>query len=253
MKWMHRCSSEWLEARQDYLTASDVHKLVPYTKTGRKRSITSDDYRKLIMAKKKIITYEDTLSYGPAARGHYMERQAVRWLKEACGYEVYHWDDAIIHNELHLGYSPDGLNVPQPEGKVVLSAQDEDVIDATDIIEVKSYSVERHLEALVTSKYQLEERWQIATAMAVMPQVEHATLLFFCPELEHWPTHSVIYSRDDLEREIDEVEEVNRTWVMELGNMTNGPAPVDMSEYVQAAEAECQADWEEKTDGIDPF
>ena len=43
-KWFHKCSLDWLRARQNYLTATDVKELLPVTKTGRKRTITDENY-----------------------------------------------------------------------------------------------------------------------------------------------------------------------------------------------------------------
>ena len=84
--------------------------------------------------------------------------------------------------------------------------------------EVKSYSPERHMIAGYTPGDELEERWQIATAMAVCESIEEAYLLFYNPSMRN-QLYIVNYYRADLEREIEIVLEVEKNWLAWIANL----------------------------------
>lgn len=236
MQWKHRCSLEWLLARRKYLTASDVHNLVPFTKTGRKRTVLAEDYDRLIMAKSVVLTEDDCVSTGAAARGHWMEPQAVAFCNDYYGTRFYHWDDCIIHHGC-LAYSPDAMTIEQPKGKVDIDVTQ--ITEPHDILEIKCYAPTRHLDACHAKDGELEERWQIATAMAVDPLINEAKLLFFCPKCEAWPFNLVVYTREDLRKEIDIIMEIWGNWAQHV-NIASFRRWSDFSGYEDAAEQACK-------------
>jgi hypothetical protein len=207
MKWEHKCSLEWLKKRQLYLTASDVKMLVPVTKTGKLRKVTDDDRLKLFAEKRATLTEEDCYSYGAAARGHILEPIAIQKANEAGKTHYKWWDDEIVTRPLRdIAYSPDAADVSIPE-----FAQNGGVI--TSLMEVKCYSNAKHLEVANTPINKLEERWQIATAMACDPLIEDALLVLYNPKLEPDLSLFIIFiDREDLQEEIDIVREVELEW-----------------------------------------
>jgi hypothetical protein len=58
----------------------------------------------------------------------------------------------------------------------------------------------------------LEERWQIATAMALCDTIELAHLALFNPSLSTRRLVVIEYGRKDLEKEIQEILEVEEKW-----------------------------------------
>lgn len=216
MKWEHICSLEWMQERQRFLCASDVRKLVPVTKTGRPRKITDLDRLAIWGEKQRILTIDDCMSTGTAARGHELEAYAIEEFNNYAaqrGWPVHldHWDDVVVNIKgysTNLAYSPDAMNVAQPIG-TVLSHNDG---KADTIGEVKSYSTERHLTALATPKMELEERWQIATAFAADPNLQYAWLIFYNPSLRENSLGIFDFDRALLQDEIDQVRVVSSEW-----------------------------------------
>ena len=207
MKWEHKCSLEWLKKRQLYLTASDVKLLVPVTKTGRPRKVTDDDRLKLLAEKRVCLTEEDCYSYGAAARGHILEPIAIKKANEALMTNYKWWDDKLVERPMRsIAYSPDAADVSMDEfiqnGKVI-----------TSLMEVKCYSNAKHIEVANTPINKLEERWQIATAMACDILIKDAMLVLYNPKLETELSLFVTFiDRDDLLEEIDMVKEVESEW-----------------------------------------
>ena len=218
-KWYHKCDLDWLRARQRHLTATDVKELLPFTKTGRKKTITDENYLKVWSSKMVNLTEDDCVSTGAAARGHILEPYAIDRFNEDNvfgSFQLYHWDDTMIvrfnPDPYSLAFSPDAMDVKQGEYGPCISIDNIKVIG-----EVKSYYPERHTLAGYTSKEDLEERWQIATAMAVCESIEEAYLLFYNPSMKN-QLYIVDYDRADLEAEIDIVLDVERDWLDWIAN-----------------------------------
>ena len=210
MEWKHKCSLEWLQERQKYLTASDIKRLLPVTATGRPRKITDIDRLKVMSSKMVDLTEEDCMSFGAAARGHILEPYAITALNDILDrfYHIgnkeqfYWWDDQVIHMpNRSLAFSPDAMNVPQTKNWEAPSA----------IAEVKSYGVEKHLVTAYTPKDKIEERWQIATSMAVLSQIDHAYLVLFNPKCDR-KTFVISFNRSDLEKEIEIILQIEEEW-----------------------------------------
>lgn len=231
-KWFHKCSLDWLRARQKCLTATDVKDLLPVTKTGRKRTVNDEDYLKVLSRKQVNITEADCISYGAAARGHILEPYAIECFNET-GYgprKLYHWDDLIItrpiHHHLALSFSPDALDkrsdsnlwLKDAKGNTMTMVGASAPFGPTVLGEVKSYSPEKHLICGYANKMDLEERWQLATAMAVCETIGFAQLLFYNPSMdEQLFLHE--YDRTDLQSEIDTILEVEDKWLAWLDNI----------------------------------
>ena len=208
MDWKHKVSISWMRDRQEHITASEIRSLIPLTASGNPRKVTEMDYLKVYSKKVAQITEADCWSYGAAARGHILEPYAVRAFNDIDEGlpTLHHWDDVLIGNgrEHGLSYSPDALDVEMG------SAGDPKVLG-----EVKSYGTERHLVTAQTPKEKLEERWQVATAMAVSPTIEEAYLILFNPDIKI-PAGQVYvfrFDRADLAGEIETVLEVEQKWL----------------------------------------
>lgn len=210
MEWKHKCSLDWLKERQKYLTASEIKKLLPVTATGRKRNVTDLDRLKVLSGKMVELTEEDTWSYGAAARGHLLEPYAIQSLNKMLDLlplemeKFYWWDDELVHVPgRKIAFSPDAMNVPMVGDYEMSSA----------IAEVKSYSAEKHLALAYTPKDKIEERWQIATAMALLPNIDHAYLVLFNPKMAMRKIFVIKFERDELKDEIDMILGVEDDWI----------------------------------------
>lgn len=211
MKWYHICNIDWLKARQQCLTATDVKDLLPVTKSGRPRKITDEDRLKVFSRKLVNLTVDDCESFGPAARGHLLEPYAIDTFNGK-DRKFYHWDDVIIRygSSYHLAFSPDACDVPQTysPGLIQVSEMNQQI---KHIAEIKSYNAEKHVLCGYSNKMDLEERWQIAVAMAVCPTIEDATLIFFNPSMRN-EIYSFVYTRNELQSEIDTIIKIEEDW-----------------------------------------
>lgn len=223
-KWFHKVSLDWLKARQGHITATDVRKLLPVTKTGRKRTVSDIDKWSILASKKVNLTEDDCQSTGAAARGHVLEPYALEFFNEkvgeACGEILHHWDDVLLVKDTVMGtlaFSPDATDQEQPEYPGISKLH---VPNIRYIGEVKCYGADRHYACGHTPKEELEERWQVAAAMAVYESIDHAWLIFFNPSLED-QMYVVRYSRAELANEIAICLDVEQDWLDFLINRCN--------------------------------
>jgi hypothetical protein len=212
MDWKHKCSLDWLRERQKYLTASDIKSLIPLTKTGRPRKIDDIDRLKLLAKKQVELTDDDCWSYGAAARGHLLEPYAIDALNDwfinhgAKKQMFFHWDDELISLPgREIAFSPDAMDIPQLHNQGMMP---------TRIAEVKCYSPDRHIATAFTEKDQIEERWQIATAMALLDTIKEAYLVLFNPSMRQNRLFVIRYTRSDLKKEIETISKVELDWMM---------------------------------------
>lgn len=212
MKYQHTSSLEWMKARQKYLSASGIKELLPVTPTGRKRSedqiikATLTAYASTLVE----LTLDDCMSFNDAARGHILEAFAIREFNKLGldEQELFHWDDALITDGL-TAFSPDAMSYKQMNRDIIEYGPISNPNVWIVMGEVKSYETGKHLARGKADKMQLEERWQIATAMYVEPQLHHVWLIFFNPKMKN-PEHRLFvhsYNRQELENEISMVEE----------------------------------------------
>lgn len=229
-KWFHVCDLDWLKTRQKCLTATDVKDLLPVTRTGRKRTIDDEDYLKVMARKLVNLTPDDCVSVGAAARGHVLEPYAIQMFNDNLDsmmdcYELYHWDDFVIGKKnrqvFGLAFSPDAMNISMSQQLYAVNEDGTLKMDnknPVSIGEVKSYSPERHMVCAYTDPQDLEERWQLATAMAVCDTIDVAHLLFYNPSMRN-QLYVVTYDRVDLEQEIEIVKQVETDWLSWLSNL----------------------------------
>lgn len=217
MEWKHKCSLAWMQERQKFLTASDVKVLLPYTATGRAKNITENDYLKVYAKKAVQLTEADCISRGAAARGHILEPFAIEEYnanRESSMPELIHWDDIVIGEvQNHLAYSPDALDVSITAGE-----------KPTSLGEVKCYSPERHLSVAKMDKMKCEERWQVATAMAVSPTINTARLILFNPDMKAKSDRLFVktWDRCELANEIEAIENVEKKWLDFIDEIDSG-------------------------------
>ena len=228
VKWNHKCDLEWLKARQACLTATDIKELLPVTKTGRARTVSDESYYKVLARKKVFLTEDDCISTGAMARGHILEPYAIDMFNERYAKKqlLNHWDDMIVVRKDHLlldlglGFSPDALDIDTPaHGSNIVYGAEPKVLG-----EVKSYTPERHYICGHTAKNKLEERWQIAAAMAVCPTIEDAYLIFFNPSMAVNQMFVVWYGRSDLTDEIQiclDIEKSMRDFINDTHAITS--------------------------------
>lgn len=223
MKWEYKCNLKWLKERQQHLTATDVKELVPYTKTGRSKKIEDEDYVKVLSRKFVNLTEDDCVSYGAAARGHILEPFALEvYNGNPRSTFLYHWDDTVIckdERDMGLSFSPDATNVPEGNSSPI-----------TVIGEVKSYGAEKHFACGLSDKMDLEERWQLATAMAVLPSIEKALLLFFNPSTP-FKLFVKEYTRAELVDEIKIINEVEKNWLDFIENRWKDKIPSTIDDF----------------------
>lgn len=186
--------------------------LLPVTKTGRPRKVDDDDRIKVLASKLTILTEDDCVSTGAMARGHLLEPYAVeafnivmRASGASSAYTFTHWDDTLVTGrDPILAFSPDAMNVTKE--------QFDQGVRPSAILEVKSYSPSAHLAMLNMPKDLVDERWQIAVAMAVLDSINEAWLVFFNPKLSEHKLILVYYDREDLRDEIGKVIKVAEEW-----------------------------------------
>ncbi len=209
MNWMHRVDREWLEARKNYLSASDVKKLITVTATGRPRANMDEAYLKVWAQKQCAVSENDVYSSGNMARGHLLEPYAIEeFNKLGVMPKLYHWDDTLVYTMDNMSSSPDSLDIEQAGIRISVFGED---IDPKYMGEVKAYDAERHYLVGLADKMTLEERWQIAAAFYCMPTLLRAALIMFNPNAEH-PLFYHLYTIAELADELEMVEEVNKTY-----------------------------------------
>ena len=240
MNWIHCVSVPWLKARKDVLTASDVVRLAPEWKRVKAKKQNAADILPMFAAlwcEKNTTTEPDPISVGAAARGHFMEPYAVQTYN---GYikkrthpprRMYHWDDCIIKNN-GLGFSPDACSVKQmAEGVecIVNASQDELIFSGKkkhilpapkEIVEIKSYSPGQHMKSILKDKMEHEELMQIAVAFAVLPKLQKASLMFYCPDAPY-PVRIFEYTRKDLKDQIEMAVEISELYAAQSLKMEN--------------------------------
>lgn len=224
MDWRHSVSVDWLKARRDVITATELVGLksgfTKITKAQKAGTQVAPAFAALWGSKHSQLD-PDPESFGAAARGHFMEPYAIQDYSEIVGRKYHHWDDCIICNN-GLGFSPDAMDIDQVHEDVRFDVKSgmlrsENGMHAytnmpKSILEVKSYGIENHMKNMVADKMQLKERYQIAAAMMVIPTLEEGTLVQYCPQLETFSMFARTYTRAELEDEIEELSEILDVW-----------------------------------------
>ena len=225
-QWYHEVSLDWLKARADYITATEIAKLVPAYKRARKKldanpGLIVPEFAAL-WAEKNTPGQFDPVSYGPAARGHVMEPWAVgsynAYLIE-CEEDTrfFHWDDILI-TDGKVGFSPDALNIPMALAGPLLTVNGKMLTDGEaaipmpkEAMEIKAYEAAHHMKCCIKTKEEHDELIQVATAFHVLKQLEAVTLCFYNPDAPI-AMHVERYERDELEEQLDMVKGIVELW-----------------------------------------
>ena len=224
MDWKHEVSVDWLKARRDVVTATELVGLksgfTKLTKAQKAGTQVAPAFAALWGQKHSTVDPDPT-SFGAAARGHFMENYAIDDYSRQKKEMFYHWDDCIICNN-GLGFSPDAMDIPQNYLDVRFDVKNGSLISIDgnrkytkmpkSILEIKSYGIENHMKNMVVDKKQLKERYQIAAAMMVIPTIEEGTLVQYCPMLESFSMFTRTYNRAELEDEIEELSDILDVW-----------------------------------------
>lgn len=211
MRWSHSVNREWLTERKKYVTASDILRLLPVTASGRPRANMDEAYRKVWAEKQCDVTDEDVMSSGAAARGHVLEKYAVKAYNELMGepWVLHHWDDMLVYSKDGVSCSPDALDVRQLSNSCVTTQGS--TLGPEVVGEIKCYAPASHYEVGLGDRMLLDERWQIATAFYTMPSLVRGVLILFNPAAKH-PLFVHGYERDDLLAELDTIRDVNEKY-----------------------------------------
>lgn len=205
-RWHHEVSAEWLSARQQVITATDVVNLLPeykrYVKAGSPDDRIFPGFAAL-WCKKHSDVYLDTSSTDAAARGHIMEPYAVDSWNRQADPKFHHWDDCII-TKGNIGFSPDATDCQQPAGITHMS---DFFMEIEEIMEVKCYMPEQHMKSFIEGHMDHKEIMQVAMAFKVLDKLEVARILWFCPgaPISMFEEH---YTRQELSQEIGTIRKV---------------------------------------------
>ena len=232
MRYEHEVSIDWLRARQNYLTASDVCKMMTDINKLRQGKTTIDRCRSFakVLGSKLNLFPETQSPSSAAARGHFMEPYAVEEWESVRQEGVTHWDDFLMaSDETLLAFSPDALNVPQPMGVMALVDGDGRFlnmgtpVEPTSLLEVKCYDEGAHYQRKLDAMAGMlpDERWQVAVAMAVCPCIRRGTVVWYAPQCMDW--FDVTFEREDLEDEIAVALDASVWWKRFLEYMESSP------------------------------
>lgn len=218
--WRHSCSADWLNARRSCLTASDIKRLITdHRKIGAGKLRLPESMAFARVFGEKLSDNVDTESRGDMARGHILEPYAVEQHNSTVPAKsrMHWWDDRIVVRG-SLGFSPDALDVPQMSGTRIVcdgeSLRDRDgsVATPTRLLEIKCYEGGSHWQRVAACQAgaPIDERWQVACAMAVCESLSLGTVMFYAPQCRD--VYEMIYTRDDLRDEIATVLAISEEW-----------------------------------------
>jgi len=210
-RWHHEVSAEWLVARQQVITATDVVNLLPeykrYVKAGSPDDKIFPGFAAL-WCKKHSNVYLDTSSTDAAARGHIMEPYAIDSWNRQADPKFEHWDDCVIVNGIY-GFSPDALTVRQRLccRDTEKSVKHSMIPSHAEVMEVKCYMPEQHMKSFIEGHMDHKEIMQVAMAFKVLDKLEVARILWFCPgaPISMFEEH---YTRQELNQEIGTIRKV---------------------------------------------
>lgn len=226
MDWRYEVDLDWLKARRQVITATEIVALIPEIKRKRKSKSGSEELLPLFVAlwaEKNSDQDPDPNSYGPAARGHILEPYAIKAYNKHCATPVFHWDDSIVARD-GVGFSPDGLDC-ECINKVFWDLDIDGPLPGPIelVAEVKSYEPRQHLQRLIEPAEDMKERMQLAVAFHVMPTLTTGDIIFYCPPLNSVGMGMFVksYTRESLRTELELVEEIIIEWKRTCTKMAN--------------------------------
>lgn len=210
--WVYSSDPAWLHQREDYLTATDFKELKPSIARASKEALAGarilPKFAAVWMSKHAhYSTQYECNSYGAEARGHILEPYAVELYNSTYGTDFAHWDDCLIVRD-KVGYSPDAIRGIQCPGEVVIHT---DEVGPKELLEIKSYSIDRHGQQLGIRPTATDERFQVAWSMYVSPSIEVGHIAFYHPDA---PIPLIVkdYTRDDLKEELSLARQVDELY-----------------------------------------
>ena len=233
MRYEHEVSLDWLRARQGYLTASDVCRMLTDIRRLREGKAKLEHCRSFakVLGSKLNLSPDTQSPSSAAARGHFMEPYAVEEWESVRKEGVTHWDDFLLaSDETLLAFSPDALNVTQPLGVIRTVNGDGrftddfgEPVEPTALLEVKCYDESTHYQRKLDAMAGVlpDERWQVAVAMAVCPCIRRGTVVWYAPQCMDW--FDVAFEREDLEDEIATVLDASVWWRRFMEYMESSP------------------------------
>ena len=212
IKWYHEVNISWLQARKDFLTASDFKELAPLyrgLKESEAKAATDKRYKpeskradlrkkiETIWLGKKRITV-DTYETEAMRRGHDLEADAIEVYCQNTGKTVYHWDDALLFQRgTGLAASPDALDCAQPEGLIKMAV---DTVMPIHALEIKCFNAENHWRNYrAEDKMKIDEDilFQVAWQLYVM-ELQSVTVVFFNPDIPDYAVKAYTFTDEDL-------------------------------------------------------
>ena len=225
MYWHHSVSPEWMQSRRSVLTASEIASCVSQLKRMTKAQEAGDQVFPAFASlwlEKQANTDPELDSFKAAARGHITEPYAVSDFNRNFEMNMFHWDDIVIKAN-NIGWSPDATNVSQDyPGSELLSVTEKSgtrlispdgrfsIMGPSQMLEVKSYEPKAHMKRMLTDKMKLDERWQVAVAMWVVPSIVEGYIEFYSLETDYSFVHK--YDRKELEEELKLITKVDELW-----------------------------------------
>lgn len=218
----YEVSVPWLVARKSCLTATDIKELSkPYVEWQESQlKADAGDKRCKPEGKKKAFEEKclaiwaskefdsvDTYQSPAMIRGHVYEPAALDELYANTLDPVWHWDNVLVVRD-GIGASPDGLNVPMPDGCPVK-------IDWTDLgakhaYEVKCFMGEHHMKMYDAEKPEDIDQdilYQVATQLYVF-DVEDVTVVFYNPDAPKYFMNTVRVTKGDVGAIIGQVLDI---------------------------------------------
>jgi hypothetical protein len=208
MKYYHEVKEDWLKARINYLTASDIKTLLVQSKT----QIMGFPSKYFDVWSEKSTRAFDVTSYGAAARGHILEPIAIQEYNKVAlsTRSLAHIDDVLITSRHSLvAFSPDALQF-----KAVSPGVQHDAELYGDVEyggEVKCFSLAGHYKNMIEGHIDKDIQIQLATAFYILPNLQSMYLILFNPKANR-QLHYVEVKRNKLSSIIDRIWDIEHVY-----------------------------------------
>lgn len=211
MRYKHDVSREWLEARKDYLTATDIVAMWPTTATGRP---AKQNWATVLADKEANVEHYQLTTFGQQARGHALEPYAL------IDTGFYHWDDTIIvHDDGVISFSPDGMNYElSTEAQEVIVIPSNSLEPDSHLVEIKAFDTYKHMDTAfkLNRGSNLDVVKQISVAL-MCDNVTQASIILFAPQMkeENLRRFMFTYDKEDpvIKNNIEIIEKIKEDYL----------------------------------------
>lgn len=190
---------EWLDARGGKVTGSKLSDLVVNRGTGKKKG-----FYELIA--ERIATKPDDEK--PMDRGHRLEGEAIQKFMEDTGKLV---DTSLVmwqrDDDDSIAISPDGFI---SEGERIEEA-----------VEVKCFDSANHIKAFLTQEIPSDYQYQKIQYFVVNPNLQKLNFVFYDPRIPCKPYFVIEVYREEVQAEVDEMLELQKTTLAEIDEIVN--------------------------------